>query len=146
MAKKIVIGEDDRAIRFALSDYLKSLEYEIIEATTCERIRNAFRNSLPDAAILDYSLPDGTALDLLPDLRQAYPSVPIILLTGNGTISLAVQAIKQGAEQFLTKPVQMEAINVVLERAFENQRNHQKQLAGKVREKRESVNPFFGDS
>ncbi len=144
--KKIVVGEDDRAVRGALSEYLKSLDYEVIEAMNCAGIREAFRTNCPNAAILDYSLPDGSALDLLPQLRQSHPSVPVIVLTGNGTISLAVQAIKEGAEQFLTKPVQMSAIAVVLERALENQRNHQKQLAGKAREKRESVNPFPGTS
>ena len=68
------------------------------------------------------------------------------MLTGNGSIPLAVQAIKDGAEQFLTKPVQMAAIGIVLERALENQRNHQKQLAGKAREKRETIDPFLGTS
>jgi DNA-binding NtrC family response regulator len=144
--KRILIGEDDRSIRFALSEYLQSLDYSVTEANTCEAIRQSFRAGTPDAAILDYSLPDGTALDLLPFLKQSYASVPLILLTGNGTIELAVQAIKEGAEQFLTKPVQMAAIAVVLERALKNQRNHQKQLAGKVKERRESVDPFVGVS
>lgn len=147
MAKKrIIVGEDDRAIRAALVEFLESLEYEVIEAENCSGIRSAFRQSSPDAAVLDYSLPDGTALDLLPHLKQSYPSVPLILLTGNGTVQLAVQAIKEGAEQFLTKPVEMSAIAVVLERALKNQRNQQKQLAGKAREKRESVDPFLGTS
>jgi DNA-binding NtrC family response regulator len=147
MAKKtIVIGEDDQAIRGALCEFLESLDYEVIPVTNCAGIREAFRNSSPDAAILDYSLPDGTALDLLPQLKQSHPSVPLILLTGNGSVPLAVQAIKEGAEQFLTKPVEMAAIAVVLERALKNQRNLQKQLAGKAREKRESVDPFLGTS
>src|SRR5580700_5175887 len=147
MAKKsIVIGEDDQAIRSALSEFLESLDYEVIPTANCAGIREAFRNSSPDAAIHDYSLPDGTALDLLPHLKQSHPSVPLILLTGNGSVALAVQAIKEGAEQFLTKPVEMSAIAVVLERALKNQRNLQKQLAGKAREKRESVDPFLGAS
>jgi DNA-binding NtrC family response regulator len=144
--KQIVVGEDDRAIRSALSEFLQSLEYEVTEASSCESIREAFKTSCPDAAILDYSLPDGTALDLLPYLKQSYPSVPLILLTGNGTIQLAVKAIKDGAEQFLTKPVELAAIAIVLERALKNQRNNQKQLAGKAREKRETVDPFLGTS
>jgi DNA-binding NtrC family response regulator len=144
--KQILIGEDDRSIRFALSEYLRSLDYDVSEAISCQAIKQQFRTSIPDAAILDYSLPDGTALDLLPFLRQSYASVPLILLTGNGTIEMAVQAIKEGAEQFLTKPVQMAAIAVVLERALKNQRNYQKQLAGKAKEKRESVDPFVGVS
>ncbi len=82
--KQIVVGEDDKAVRDALSEYLRSLDYEVVEVNSCESIREAFRASCPDAAILDYSLPDGTALDLLPYLKQAYPSVPLILLTGNG--------------------------------------------------------------
>jgi DNA-binding NtrC family response regulator len=82
----------------------------------------------------------------LPHLKQSHPSVPVILLTGNGSVPLAVQAIKEGAEQFLTKPVELGAIAVVLERALKNQRNSQKQLAGKAREKRERVDPFLGAS
>jgi DNA-binding NtrC family response regulator len=144
--KQIVVGEDDRAIRSALSEFLTALDYEVTEASSCDGIREAFKTSCPDAAILDYSLPDGTALDLLPFLKQTYPSVPLILLTGNGTIQLAVKAIKEGADQFLTKPVEMAAIAVVLERALKNQRNHQKQMAGKAREKRDSVDPFMGTS
>jgi DNA-binding NtrC family response regulator len=144
--KRILIGEDDSSIRFALSEFLQSIDYQVTEANTCEAIRQSFRTSSPDAAILDYSLPDGTAMDLLPFLKQSYSSVPLIVLTGNGTIELAVQAIKEGAEQFLTKPVQMSAIAVMLERLLKNQRNQRKQLAGKVREKRESVDPFVGVS
>jgi len=147
MAKKrVLVGEDDPAIRGALAEFLESLEYDVILATNCAGIRDAFRTSAPDAAVLDYSLPDGTALDLLPQIKQSHPSVPLIVLTGNGTISLAVQAIKEGAEQFLTKPVEMSAIAIVLERALKNQRNFQKQLAGKAREKRESMDPFLGTS
>jgi len=144
--KQIVVGEDDRAIRSALSEFLQLTGYEVVQASSCENIKEAFRTSCPDAAILDYSLPDGTALDLLPFLKQSYPSVPLILLTGNGTIQLAVRAIQEGADQFLTKPVEMAAIAVVLERALKNQRNHQKQMAGKAREKRDSVDPFLGTS
>jgi len=147
MSKKtIVIGEDDASIRSALSEFLQSLDYEVVEASSCETIQKAFRSASPDAAVLDYSLPDGTALDLLPQLKGTYPSIPLIVLTGNGTIPLAVEAIKEGAEQFLTKPVEMSAIAVVLERALKNQRNQQKQLAGRAREERNGVDPFLGVS
>jgi DNA-binding NtrC family response regulator len=144
--KRIVVGEDDTAIRGALTEFLESLDYEVIEAANCAGIRDAFRDASPDAAILDYSLPDGTTLDLLPHLKQSHPSVPLILLTGNGTIPLAVRAIQEGAEQFFTKPVEMNAIAVVLERVLKNRRNQQKQLLGRIREQRDSVDPFVGTS
>jgi DNA-binding NtrC family response regulator len=85
-------------------------------------------------------------LDILPTLKTLYPSVPLILLTGQGTIELAVRAVKEGAEQFLTKPVQLSTVAVVLERALTNQRNLQKQLAGHRRENRKRADPFVGSS
>ncbi|HEX4425385.1 MAG TPA: sigma-54 dependent transcriptional regulator [Terriglobales bacterium] len=144
--RQIIIGEDDRAVRTALSKFLRSTDYEVTEAETCAEVKEAFRQSQPDAAILDYSLPDGNAMDLLPYLKKLYPSVPLILLTGSGTIQLAVKAIKEGAEQFLTKPVEMSAIALVLERSIKNQRNHRKQLAGEALQQRDVANPFLGSS
>ncbi len=57
-----------------------------------------------------------------------------------------MQAIKEGAEQFLTKPVELPALRAVLERLLENRRNHQKQLAGQTRQVRDAVDPFMGQS
>lgn len=68
----------------------------------------------------------------------------MVVLTGHGSIELAVLAIKEGAEQFLTKPVDLPALAIVLERLVENQRNRQKQLAGESRLAREDVDPFLG--
>jgi len=147
MAKKtILVAEDDVSIRTALSEYLKSEAYEVVEAGSCEATQNIFSTASPDAAVLDYSLPDGTALSLLPRLKQSFPAVPLIILTGNGTIPMAVEAIKEGAEQFLTKPIEMSAISVILERLLKNKRAHQKQLAGKARESRTCVDPFLAKS
>ncbi len=72
--------------------------------------------------------------------------ISIIILTGYGSIDLAVTAVKIGAEQFLTKPFELSALAVVLERALENQRNRQKQLAGNTRQLREALDAFAGES
>jgi DNA-binding NtrC family response regulator len=144
--KKILVGDDDRAVRLALREFLISLNYEVAEANTCRAVKEAFQSASPDVAVLDHRFPDGTALELLPLLREHYPSVPVILLTGNGTIPLAVQAIQEGAEQFLTKPIDLAAIQVVLERVLQDKRNRQKQIAGERREKGRSVEPFLGSS
>lgn len=143
---KVLLVDDDTSVRAAMREFLESLDYEVTEVGNCEGARDAFRVFRPDAAVMDYSLPDGTALDLLPTLKSLYPSVPMILLTGQGSIELAVRAVKEGAEQFLTKPVQLSTVAVVLERSLANQRNLQKQLAGSAREKRDSFNPFVGTS
>jgi DNA-binding NtrC family response regulator len=146
LKSKVLLVDDDSTIRAALCEFLQSGGYEVVQAGDCEGAREAFRTFRPDAAVMDYSLPDGTALDVLPTLKTLYPSVPIILLTGQGTIELAVRAVKEGAEQFLTKPVQLSTVAVVLERALTNQRNLQKQMAGHRRENRKRANPFLGNS
>jgi DNA-binding NtrC family response regulator len=105
-----------------------------------------FRTSRPDAAIVDYMLPDGHALDLLPRLRDIDPTVPLILLTAHGSIDLAIRAVKEGAEHFLTKPVELSALLAILRRTLENRRNRQRQLASKSRQTREEVDPFLGTS
>ena len=116
------------------------------ESDSCRRAQEIFQASRPDAAIIDYILPDGNALDLLPRLKGIDLDIPLIILTGHASIELAVRAIKEGAEQFLTKPVELPALLVILQRLLENQRNRRKQLVGKSRQARDEVDPFLGKS
>ncbi|HKP29164.1 MAG TPA: sigma-54 dependent transcriptional regulator [Gemmatimonadales bacterium] len=143
---RILVIDDERAIRFGLRDFLEHHEYDVVEADTCAAARKVFHESVPDAVILDYSLRDGTALELLPDFRAEDPSAPVIVLTAHGSIDLAVRAIKEGAEQFLTKPVELPALLVVIERALEHQRNSKARVAGTSRDSRDAVEPFHGSS
>jgi len=143
---KILVIDDEAGVRFSIRDFLESQGYEVDEADSCQGAQQVFRASRPDAVIVDYLLPDGNALDLLSCLKEIDPGVPLVVLTGHGSIDLAVRAIKEGAEQFLTKPVELPALLVILQRLLENQRTYQKQLAGKSRQAREVVDPFLGTS
>jgi len=145
-ATRILVVDDEAAIRFGIRDFLEAKGYAVTEAETCQEALAVFRGTRPDVALLDYRLPDGTALDLLPQLLRVDASVPIVVLTGHGSVDLAVRAIKDGAEQFLTKPVELPALHVVLERILENQRNRQRQLASKSRRERDTLDPFVGAS
>ena len=91
---KILIVDDEDRIRFAVRDFLELQDYEVVEADTCVRAEEVCRDARPDAAVLDYGLPDGNALELLPRLKTIDPDLPIVILTGQGTIDLAVRAIK----------------------------------------------------
>src|SRR5205814_586619 len=99
--QRILIVEDDDAVRLAVSDFLESHGYEADEAETVRSAEMSFRVNRPDAVLMDYSLPDGTALDLLARLKLIDGAVPTVVLTGNATIDLAVRAIKEGAQNFL---------------------------------------------
>jgi DNA-binding NtrC family response regulator len=144
--QRILVVDDEEAIRFGISEYLQARGYEVAEADGCEAAEKALRALRPDAAILDYSLPDGNALEWLPRLRAAAPGVPLVILTGHGSIELAVRAIKEGAEQFLTKPVELSALAVVIERLLESRRASQRDVAGRRREERLAPDPFLGRS
>lgn len=146
MANKILIVDDEADIRLTLRDFLELHGYEVNEADSGRAAEDAFRTARPDAVLLDYLLPDGTALELLPRLKEIDAEVPLLILTAHGSIGLAVQAVKDGAEQFLTKPVALPALLVILQRLLENQRNRRKQLAGKSRQGRDAIDPFCGDS
>jgi len=143
---KILIVDDEPGVRFGIREYLVTRGYRAEDTNCCRGAEDLFRTMNPDVAIIDYLLPDGTALDLLPRLKAIDPAVPLIVLTGHGSIDLAVRAMKEGAEQFLTKPVDLSTLLVILERSLENQRNHRKQIARKSQQARQTIDPFIGIS
>jgi DNA-binding NtrC family response regulator len=144
---RVLIVDDDAAVRFGIRDFLQShLYYAVVEADSCRGAEEAFRASRPDVAIVDHVLPDGNALELLARLKGIDPSVPVVILTGHGSIDLAVRAIKDGAEHFITKPVDLPSLLVMLQRLLEAQRQRRRQLAGRSRESREEIDPFMGRS
>jgi DNA-binding NtrC family response regulator len=147
MAKnRVLVVDDEPALRFGIRDFLELQGYEIEEAESCREAQHIFRTSRPDIVIADYMLTDGTALDLLPRLKEINPDIPLLILTAHGSIDLAVRAIKEGAEQFLTKPLELPALMVIIKRLLENQRNHHKQMASKTRQVRHAIDPFIGVS
>ena len=146
MPKTVLLVDDEPMIRAPLREFLELRGHRVVEADTAEKARNAFRDAHPDLVLLDYSLPDANALELIPRLRELEESVPIVVVTGHGTIDLAVQTMREGAEYFLTKPVQLATLGVLLERIFENAKNRRVQLASRTRESRAAPDPFCGAS
>ena len=143
---RILIIDDEPGVRFGICDFLEQHNYQIDEAGSCQEAWRVFSTSRPDIVIADYMLPDGTALDLLPRLKEVDAEIPLLILTGHGSIDLAVRAIKEGAEQFLTKPIELGTLHVILQRLLEKQRSHHKQLASKSRQIRQTIDPFIGAS
>lgn len=143
---RILLVDDDPAIRFSVGDFLKTRGYEVEEAGTLEEARVMLVQTRPDAMLLDHILPDGGAVEAIEELLQLDPAVVILVLTAHGTIDLAVQAIKQGAQQFLTKPIELDTLEDVLSRCLDNRRLRRKQAVARERRARNELNPFLGTS
>ncbi len=142
---KILIIEDDPAVRHGMAAFLRANELEVDESETCQRATELFRSGSYDVVVADYSLPDGTSLDLLPQFKRLSEDTPFIILTAHGSIDLAVRAIKEGAEQFLTKPVESKALLVLVKRLLQQQRLRKKQEVA-TREQAGPLDPFRGVS
>ena len=143
---RVLVVEDEAPVRDVIREFLQSRNYDVIVAADCTNAEKLTRSSRPDAAILDYCLPDGNALTLIPRLKALNPTIPVIVLTGFGSIELAVEAIKLGAENFLTKPTELAALAGTVQRCIENQRSSQKQTAERSRQRSRVPSPFLGTS
>jgi DNA-binding NtrC family response regulator len=142
----LLLVDDEAAVRLPVKRFLEREGFSVREASGVADAEAAFRAARPDVALIDYSLPDGDGLDLLGRIRALDASIPVVMLTAHGSIDLAVQAIKDGAEQFLTKPVELQALLVVLERALEHRRIRDVNEASQSRRFRDGVDPFAGES
>jgi DNA-binding NtrC family response regulator len=105
-----------------MSRMLGDAGYEITTAETAKAAMEAFEAQRPDVVLLDLRLPDSDGLDLLQRIRALDESVVLVMLTGYGTIESAVTAMKLGAFDYLIKPVHMEEVRLVVDKALETRR------------------------
>jgi DNA-binding NtrC family response regulator len=143
---KILIVEDDANFRFGARNFLQLQGYEVYEAESCRTTLGVFQSFGPDVVVSNYSLPDGNALELLPRLRSVDPNLRFLVMTRHGTIDLAVQVIKAGADQFLTKPVEMPSFLKAVQQTLECQRHGKSRSVNQPRKLNQSLNPFLGTS
>lgn len=143
---RVLLVDDDPAIRFSVGDFLETRGYGVEEAASLEEARTKLVQTRPDAMLLDHQLPDGGAVDAISGLLELDPAVVILVLTAHGSIDLAVKAVKQGAQQFLTKPIELDALEEVLKRCLDDRRVRRKQAAAEDRRTRRDIDPFLGTS
>ncbi len=144
---RVLLVEDEPSVRFGVRDFLETHGFDIEEAGERDAARAAFLARRPDAVLLDYLLADGDTGDLLREMKDTDESVPILILTAHGSIDLAVRSIKEGADQFLTKPVDLTSLLVVLRREIDSRRDRRKGVAEGRRDARSgSPDPFLGTS
>jgi DNA-binding NtrC family response regulator len=92
----------------------------VAEAENAAALRKLFPQDAPDIILLDLKLPDANGLDLLPEIKKIWPDTEVVVLTGEATFEAAVQATKRGAYHFISKPFDIQMLNVTIGRALEN--------------------------
>jgi DNA-binding NtrC family response regulator len=120
MTPTMLLIEDEAAARFGFVRYFSQEGYRVLEAEDLATARKALSRNKPDVVVLDINLPDGNGIEFINFIRRVDPCLPIIVITGRGDIPLAVEAMKRGAENFLTKPVDTAALALFLSKTLEN--------------------------
>ncbi len=115
----VYVVDDDDAVRQSVVGLLESAGLEAIGFSSAETFLQHRFEDLPSCVILDMQMPAITGFDVADALKSSGREIPIIFLTGHGTIPMSVRAIKGGAYEFLTKPVESNALIHSIESALE---------------------------
>lgn len=134
----VILVDDEEGIRRVLALVLKDLGYAVSTAPggaeALEELAALSPQSLPDVVITDIKMPGMGGLELLQTIKERYPDIEVVMLTGHGDMELAIASLQRGAGDFLNKPVADAALEVALRRAVErremrlNLRQHQENL------------------
>jgi two-component system response regulator AtoC len=116
---KVLIIDDERLIRWSLAQKLKGWGYEVVEAESGRAGLKTLADEGPDLLLLDVKLPDAKGTDVLEDLRRSWPDLPVIMITAHGVIEDAVTAMRRGAYDFITKPVDDAKLQSTMAHALE---------------------------
>lgn len=109
MKSKILVVDDENDLRQLLAAVLGE-HYEVSQAASGAALKKLFPQPAPDVVLLDVKLPDADGLDLLTQIKRRWPDTEVILLSGYGTMSMAIEAGRRGAYTFLTKPFENEKL------------------------------------
>ncbi|MCA9254778.1 MAG: sigma-54-dependent Fis family transcriptional regulator, partial [Phycisphaerales bacterium] len=119
--QKVLIVDDDRIIVDSLSELLEIEGYDVIGANSVGAAVEAIERDRVAIVITDVNMPEADGFELLNIIRDRYPAVVPIVITGYGTIESAVEAIKMGAYDYLTKPIIDDELRLVIQRALQQQ-------------------------
>lgn len=115
----LLVVDDEEAVRYSFSYVFADGDIEVVSAETVSEGLAKFHEHRPDVVVLDLQLPDGSGLDLFHKILAEDRKRPVVFITAHGTAETAIEAMKHGAFDYLTKPVDLEKLTQILNRAFE---------------------------
>ena len=139
MNGRILVVDDDPSLRRVLQAHLEHEGYEVAVTASAQQTLSVLQLRHFDLVITDLKMPEMSGLELLQHVRLQYPQTIIIMLTAFGTVDTAVEAMKAGAYDYLTKPVHSDEMSLVVRRALDHVR-----LVEQVRTLRLSLNKKYG--
>ena len=109
---KILVAEDDPNMVSVLTELLRDERRQVISANTAERAFDLIKEDAPDLVLADIEMPEGKprGLDLLRQIKEYNRSIPVMMITGNGTKDRAVEALRMGAHDFIEKPFRIDVL------------------------------------
>jgi len=150
--KKILIVDDEATIRRLLRQKLTSLGYHCEEACSSEEALGKLKTYPADLIMLDMKMPGKSGMDLLPELKASYPDTAVIMATAVAESNLAIQCMRLGADDYITKPFNLDEVVLNVEKTFEKQmleqqiREYQEHLHQKVEQQTIEIRTLFLNS
>ena len=125
MKNKILVIDDEFLIRYTLAEGLKDRGYETESAGSVEEGLEKMKTFGPEVILLDNLLENSRGMDEIPAFRKLDENVQVIMMTAYGSVSQAVEAIKQGAYDYVLKPFDIDEIEIIISRSLESVRNRE---------------------
>ncbi len=116
--EKIRVIDDDLDMRMVLSKYLLKFNYQVIEASSGKSALDILEKGQPDLILCDFKLGDMNGTALLTKIKENYAHIPVIFITGYGDIKIAVEVMRLGAYDYVTKPLFPEEILLTIRKAL----------------------------
>jgi DNA-binding NtrC family response regulator len=116
---KILVVDDEEAARFGMRKALQSRDAVILEAPDLRSARFTLEHDSPDLVLLDVNLPDGSGIELLKEITPRPGAPPVIIITAHGSERIAIDAIRAGAYEYLSKPFEIDELRLLVRNARE---------------------------
>lgn len=147
MINSLLIVDDEQGLLETIADFLARHGYTINIARTGKEALVTIQNAPPDIVLLDYRLPETDGLTLLKKMKDAHPGIEVIMMTAYGSVGGAVEAMKLGAFDYLTKPIDLEELRLVIDKARESlRRGHEIDYLRSHVEKENGTHEIIGRS
>jgi two-component system, NtrC family, response regulator AtoC len=147
MTPKILIIDDDDLVSASLKKVLTKLSFNVEACLRAGEAEHTVSEFQPDIILLDIYLTTHNGIDVLRSLKKKFSSIPVIMITGYSDVKMAVTAIKAGAFDFLLKPIDLDQLRIVLDKAVENLRlKSEVSKLSSLLEENELSREFFGKS